>query len=132
MDQPTIPIGRSGALEAVSLTGPDGDHAVLIRQSEQPRALLTGESQIRSARGGPPAEPERLVVTPLDHDVDVRIDGDALAVWLASAPIVPTARSEPVPPWASLIGLVVLLVMLAFAVFGSLTFFGWLAETIRG
>jgi hypothetical protein len=121
-DHPSVPIGRSGLLEAVGLTGPDGDHAVLVRQATQPRALLTAQ----------PGATERLVMTPLDHDVDVRVDGDALAVWIASAPLAPTARSEHVPAWASLIGLALLLAVVAFAVLGSLTFFGWLAELVRG
>ncbi|MGH2429644.1 MAG: hypothetical protein ACRDGV_12350 [Candidatus Limnocylindria bacterium] len=119
-DGQPIVIGRSGALEAVPLARV-GDHAMLVRQAGTPRALLTAD--VAGAE-------ERLVVTPLDADVVVHVDGDALAVWLARGlePVAP----EPVPSWASLIGLVILLTVLALTVIGSLTAFGWLVRAIAG
>lgn len=121
-DEPRIlPIGRSGRLEAHGLSGPDGNHAILVRHEERPRALLTGE---KSGSG------ERLIVTPIDdEDVDVRVDGDALAVWLASAPVT-AAATEKVPGWASLVGLLLLLAIVGFAILGSAVFFGWLFGTL--
>ena len=73
MDEPgaALPLGASGRLEAVPMTNAAGDHALLVRQGDAARALLTGE------RGD---ERDRVVVIPLDEDVDLRVDGDALAV----------------------------------------------------
>ena len=114
-----IPIGRTGVIEALPLAHAD-DHALLVREAGRPRALLTADAA---------GSDERLVLTPLDDEVDTRVDGDALAVWLGSAPLVP-ARSERPPAWASLIGLVLLLVLVAFAVVGGGVAFGWLLELI--
>jgi hypothetical protein len=118
---PSLPIGRTGRLEALGLAAPDGDHAVLVRDAGRPRALLIGRP---GEAGG-----EGIVVTPLDGDVDVRVDGDALAVWLASGPLHAEAAST-VPSWASAIGLVLLLAIIGLAVLGSLTFFGWLLGSV--
>ena len=89
MDEPgaALPLGASGRLEAVPMTNAAGDHALLVRQGDATRALLTGE------RG---EERERVVVIPLDEDVDMRVDGDALAVWLARGSVapVPTRRAR--------------------------------------
>lgn len=120
-ERPPLPIGRSGLLHAVPLTNTAGTHAVLVREAEQARALITGEP--------PDGGRERVVVVPLDDDVEVRVDGDALAVWLGEASLLP-GRREAVPSWASAMGLVVLVVLLAFAIIGSLTFFGWLLDTL--
>jgi hypothetical protein len=73
----SLPVGRSERLEALALTAA-GDHAVLVRETtpgERARALLTTD---KLAAG------ERLVIMPLDEDVEVRVDGDALAVWLGA------------------------------------------------
>jgi hypothetical protein len=120
-DRPPLPIGRAGVLQAVSLTNTAGTHAVLVRQADEARALITGEP--------PDGGRERVVVVPLDDDVEVRVDGDALAVWLSEGALLSVAR-EPVPAWASAIGLVLLVVLVAFALIGSLTFFGWLFDAI--
>jgi hypothetical protein len=112
-----LPLGASGRLEAVPLTNAAGDHALLVRQGDASRALLTGE------RG---EERERVVVIPLDEEVEMRMDGDALAVWLTRGSIAP-APSD-VPAWASAIGFVLLLVLVGFAVLGSFTFFSWVVE----
>ena len=123
MDGPpeSLPVGRFGQVEAIGLEGPDGDHAILVRQAGAHRVLLTSDS-----RGSPR---EHLVVTPLDDEVDVRVDGDALAVWLASAPIAPPA-SSPVPGWASLVGLATLLLVVAFTIIGGAVAIGWVIELV--
>jgi len=126
---PVMPIGRSGRLEAMPLTAA-GDHALLIREvdpTHRGRALLTTD-KLPSG--------ERLVVMPLDDDVEVRVDGDALAVWLGSGSLghVPPPHvaldESRVPPWASLIGGALLLLVLAFALIGSAVAFGWLMDVL--
>ena len=125
----TLPIGRSGRLEAMPLTAA-GDHAILIRESDptrRARALLTTD---KLSTG------ERLVVMPLDDDVEVRVDGDALAVWLGSGSLgrVPAQHvaldESRVPPWASLVGGALLLLVLAFALIGSAVAFGGLMRVL--
>ena len=111
-----LPLGASGRLEAVPMTNAAGNHALLVRQGEASRALLTGE------RGG---DRERVVIVPLDDDVEMRMDGDALAVWLASGSVGPQPQS--VPAWANVVGMGLLLLVLAFAVIGSIVFFDWVA-----
>lgn len=123
----TVPIGRSGRLEAMPLTAA-GDHAMLVRETGtdgRGRALLTTDKLPTG---------ERLVVMPLDDDVEVRVDGDALAVWLGSGSLghVPpqevsmdTAR---VPVWASVVGGALLLLVLAFALIGSGVVFTWVVR----
>lgn len=126
---PSLPIGRSGRLEAMALNT-DEDAAVLVRErgaDGRPRALLTTDKL--------PAG-ERLVVMPLDDEVEVRVDGDALAVWLTSGSLLATPRVAPaapadVPIWASLVGGVLLLLVLAFAVIGSAVAFAWIVALVR-
>jgi hypothetical protein len=105
----------------VPLNNATGSHALLVREDEQPRALFTGERTEGSR--------ERLVVTPLDDDVEVRIDGDALAVWLAEGSVGRRAGSS-VPAWANAIGFGLVLVIVLFLVIGSVTFFSWLFTTL--
>jgi len=121
----SLPVGRSGRLEAVPLAAA-GDHAVLVREAEpdsRSRALLTTDKL---------ASGERLVVMPLDDEVEVRFDGDALSVWLGAgslAELPPDQRpmtEVKVPLWASLIGGVLLFIVVAFAVIGSAVTFTWL------
>jgi len=116
-----IPLGASGRLVAVPLTNAVGDHALLVRQGEAARALLTGEQQ---------PERDRVVVVPLDDDVELRMDGDALAVWLATGSVTSGAAESPVPTWANAIGFLLILLMLGFTILGSLTFFGWLVRAL--
>ena len=111
-----LPLGAAGRLEAVPMTNSAGDHALLVRQGDSSRALLTGE------RG---ADRERVVVVPLDDDVEMRMDGDALAVWLASGSVGPQPQS--VPAWANVLGLALVMLVAVFAVIGSVVVFGWLA-----
>ena len=125
----TLAIGRSGRLEAAALEAA-GDHAVLVRETgrhARNRALLTTD---KLATG------ERLVVMPLDQEVEVRVDGDALAVWLGSGLLGEVPRQHralptaDVPPWASIIGGALLIAVLAFAVIGSAAVFTWLARLL--
>ena len=124
-----LAVGRSGRLEAAALEA-GGDHAVLIRETgrhARNRALLTTD---KLATG------ERLVVMPLDQEVEVRVDGDALAVWLGSGLLGEVPREHhalspaDVPPWASIIGGALLILVLAFAVIGSAVVFSWLARLL--
>ena len=126
---PALRIGRSGRLEASSLAVA-GDHAVLVAEtgdSGRRRALLTTDKLPTG---------ERLVVMPLDDDVEVRVDGDALAVWLGSGILGDVPRQQQamshahVPPWASFVGGALLLAVLAFAVIGSAVVFTWLARLV--
>jgi len=125
----TLAVGRSGRLEAAALEAA-GDHAVLVRETgrhARNRALLTTD---KLATG------ERLVVMPLDQEVEVRVDGDALAVWLGSGLLGEVPRQHralptaDVPPWASIIGGALLIAVLAFAVIGSAVVFTWLARLL--
>lgn len=125
----SLPVGRSGRLEAMALTAA-GDHAVLVRESgagERGRVLLTTDKL---------PDGERLVVMPLDDEVEIRVDGDALAVWLGAgslAQLPPSQRPMPtsdVPPWATVIGGGLLLLVLLFAVIGSAVVFGWLTRIL--
>jgi hypothetical protein len=127
---PTMRIGRSGRLEARALEVA-GDHAVLVGETGcagRRRALLTTDKL--------PAG-ERLVVMPLDDEVDVRVDGDALAVWLGSGSIQQVPPDQRpiehvrVAPWATVIGGALLLLVLAFAVIGSAVAFSWLMAVLR-
>jgi hypothetical protein len=112
-----LQLGASGRLQALPLTNATGDHALLVREGDAARALLTGES----ASG----DRDRVVVVPLDEDVELRMDGDALAIWLARDSVGRSAAS--VPAWASAIGFMLVIAVIGFAVLGSFTFFGWLA-----
>jgi hypothetical protein len=73
---------------------------------------------------------------PLDDEVDVRVDGDALAVWLGSGSLQqlpPQQRPIPdakVPPWATIVGGGLLLLVVAFAVIGSAVAFSWLLAVL--
>jgi hypothetical protein len=126
----SLRVGRSGRLEALALTAA-GDHAVLVRETtpaERARALLTTD---KLAAG------ERLVIMPLDDDVEVRVDGDALAVWLGAGSLAqlppdqrPMVEGARVPPWASIIGGALLILVLVFAVIGSAVVFTWLTRLV--
>jgi hypothetical protein len=113
-------LGPDGRLEAEPLTNAVGNHAVLVREGEQPRALVTVE------RGSP--ERQRVIIVPLDNDVEMRVDGDALAIWLSQGSIGPAPSNVPV--WANAIGFGLVIAALAFTILGSVTFFGWLFRTL--
>ena len=116
-DPHSLPLGRNGRLEAVPISS-GGDHALLVREADEHRALLTASAD------------ERLILVPLDERAELRVDGDALAVWLGSAPITRGGATPGdgtrTPAWASAIGLVLLLAIVGLAILGSFTFFGWL------
>ena len=114
--QAAFPLGPDGSLEAEPLTNAAGNHAVLVREGEQPRALVTVEA------GSP--DRHRLVVVPLDADVEMRVDGDALAIWLSQGSV--GRPQSKVPGWASAIGFGLVISAVAFVVLGGVTFFGWL------
>ena len=109
-------------MRAEAVVNVAGEHAVLIRDGDRTRALVAAT---RSGEG------EALLVMPLDDEVEVRVDGDALAMYVASGSV-PTVGSGGVAGWASAIGLVLLLTIVGFAVLGSLTFFGWLVDAVLG
>jgi len=124
----TLAVGRAGRIEAVPLTAA-GDNAVLVRESDaagRARALLTTDKLPVG---------ERLVIMPLDDEVEVRVDGDALAVWLGAGSLrqLP-AEQQPmptsVPSWATIVGGFLLVLVVAFALIGSAVSFGWLAELL--
>jgi hypothetical protein len=115
-----FPLGPNGRLEAEPLTNAVGNHAVLVREGEQPRALVTVEA------GSP--ERQRVVIVPLDTDVEMRVDGDALAIWLSQGSIGPAPSN--VPAWANAIGFLLVIAAVGFMVLGSLTFFGWLFRSL--
>lgn len=123
-----LPIGRSGRLEATALSAGE-DAAVLIRERDadgRARALLTTDKL---------PDGERLVVMPLDDEVEVRVDGDALAVWLGSGTLSPgpgPSRAAPtdVPRWASVVGGVLLAIVAAMTLIGSAVSFAWLVALL--
>ena len=111
-----IPLGSNGRIEAQPMSNAVGNHAVLLREGEKPRALLTAEATA--------GDRQRVVVVPLDDEVELRVDGDAMAVWLSQGSI---GRAQAaVPAWANAIGYALILAALGFAVLGSVTFFSWL------
>jgi hypothetical protein len=125
----SLPVGRSGRLEAVTLAAA-GDHAVYVRETDpgrRGRVLLTTDKLPTG---------ERLVVVPLDAEVEVRIDGDALAVWLGRGSLEqlpPEHRPidhDRVPGWATIVGGGLLLLVLAFAIIGSAVAFTWLLRIL--
>lgn len=111
-----VPLGATGRVEAQPMTNASGNHAVLVREGEQPRALLTAEAGA--------GERQRVVVVPLDDDVELRVDGDALAVWLSQGSI--GRPRAAVPAWANALGYLLVIAVVGFAVLGSVTFFGWI------
>ncbi len=124
----TLAVGRAGRLEAIPLTAA-GDNAVLVRESDaggRARALLTTDKLPLG---------ERLVIMPLDDEVEVRVDGDALAVWLGAGSLQqlpPEQQPMPasVPSWATLVGGFLLVLVIAFAVIGSAVAFAWIVEML--
>lgn len=118
---PSLPVGRSGRLNAVGLTNATGSHAVLLRHDEESRALITGEP-VRGDR-------ERVIVVPFDEDVELRVDGDALAIWLAQGSVGRAGRSA-VPGWANAVGFLLVLIVFLFLLVGAVTVFSWLSTTL--
>ena len=104
--QGPLPVGR-GTVEAEPLTNATGDHALLLRQGGQPRLLILAEPGDVAESGR-----ERVVVMPFDGDVETRVDGDALATWIASPSDGPAATvSAGVPTWASAMGFILIILV---------------------
>jgi len=118
--QAPFPLGPNGRLEAGPLTNAVGNHAVLVREGEQPRALVTVEQRS--------ADRYRVVVVPLDTDVELRVDGDALAIWLSQGSVGPAPSH--VPGWANAIGFALVIVAVGFMLLGGVTVFGWLFRSL--
>ena len=107
----------------MALTNAAGNHAVLVREGDSPRALLASDSQ---------AHPRpRLLVLRLGDDVALRSDADAAAEWLTQGSVGPGTEGERLPVWASVIGFATLILMLGLLLIGSATVFGWLLVLLR-
>jgi hypothetical protein len=121
----TVPVGR-GAIEAEPLTNASGDHAILIRQADTPRVLLLAEPGSVETTGL-----ERVVVMPFDEDVETRVDGDALATWIAAPYDVPVPAGQGrIPAWASGLGFFVVILGIVLMVIGSAVVFSWLLDLV--
>lgn len=120
-----IPVGR-GAVDAEALTNAAGDHAVLLRQGGEPRVLLLAEPGDVAVSGR-----ERVVVMPFDGDVETRVDGDALATWIATPYDAPSDDpAAGVPAWASGLGFVLIILVLVLSVIGGAVVFSWILDAI--
>ena len=120
-DLPPLPLGRRPIL-AEGLTNESGDHAILLRDGDTQRVLLLTEP------GDQAGERERVIVVPFDEDVETRVDGDALAKWIAAADLF--GRPEAVPRFASAIGLILLVIMLVLTVVGGAVVFSWILDGV--
>jgi hypothetical protein len=69
-----------------------------------------------------------VVLVPLDDDVELRVDGDAMAIWLATGSV--GRPQAAVPVWASALGYLLILTILAFVLVGGVTVFGWLFDAL--
>ena len=120
-----LPVGR-GTVEAEPLTNAAGDHALLLRQSGQPRVLVLAEPGSVAETGR-----ERVVIMPFDEDVDTRVDGDALATWIATPYDTPSELTDArVPAWASALGFVLIIVVVVLTVVGGAVVFGWILDAV--
>ena len=121
---PVLPVGsgQGPALLAVGLTNATGAQAILVREDDRPRLLITAERVAGSH--------ERLVIAPLDASHEVRRDSDMLAAWIAEASV--TRRVARVPAWASVVGFALVLAIVALLILGALTFAGWLGGMVGG
>ena len=120
-----VPVGR-GVIEAQALTSASGDHAILVSQADTPRVLLLAEPGSVESTGR-----ERVVVMPFDEDVETRVDGDALATWIAAPYDVPVPAGEGrIPVWASGLGFVVVILGIVLMVIGSAVVFSWLLDLV--
>jgi hypothetical protein len=118
-----LPVGR-GTVEAEPLTNAAGDHALLLRQAGEPRVLLLAEPGDVAESGR-----ERVVVMPFDGDVETRVDGDALATWIATPfDASPDAPSTGVPAWASAAGFVLIILVVVLTVIGGAAVFSWILD----
>ena len=120
-----LPVGR-GTVEAEPLTNSAGDHALLLRQAGQPRVLVLAEPGAVAETGR-----ERVVIMPFDEDVDTRVDGDALATWIATPYDTPSGLTAArVPAWANALGFVLIIVVVVLTVVGGAVVFGWILDAV--
>ena len=120
-----LPVGR-GTVEAEPLTNSAGDHALLLRQAGQPRVLVLAEPGAVAETGR-----ERVVIMPFDEDVDTRVDGDALATWIATPYDTPSELTDArVPAWANALGFVLIIVVVVLTVVGGAAVFGWILDAV--
>jgi hypothetical protein len=120
-----LPLGR-GTLEAEPLTNATDDHALLLRQQDTPRLLVLAEPGAVAETGR-----ERIVVVPFDEDVETRVDGDALATWIASPPELATEVTDArVPVWASALGFVLIILVGVLTVVGGAVVFTWILDAV--
>jgi hypothetical protein len=120
-----FPVGR-GTLEGQPLTNPTGDHALLLRQAGTPRALVLAEPGAVTETGR-----ERVVIMPFDEDVEIRVDGDALATWIATPYDAQTDDGGArVPAWASAFGFVLIIVVVVLTVVGGAVVFTWILDAL--
>jgi hypothetical protein len=118
-------VGR-GTVEAEPLTNASGDHALLLRQAGEPRVLLLAEPGDVAESGR-----ERVVVMPFDGDVETRVDGDALATWIAAPFDAPSDAASPrVPAWASALGFVLIILVVVLTVIGGAVVFSWVLDAV--
>lgn len=116
-------MGR-GTVEAEPLTSAAGDHALLLRQAGAPRLLLVAEPGDVAQTGR-----ERIVVVPFDGDVETRVDGDALATWIAAPELsAPDPARAGVPAWASALGFVLIILVVVLTMIGGAFVFGWILD----
>lgn len=121
----SFPVGR-GALEAELMTSASGDHAVFLRQADTPRVLILAEPGSTETTGR-----ERVVIMPFDEDVETRVDGDALATWIAAPYDAPAAAGDGrAPAWASAFGFVLLILVVVLTVIGGAVAFGWILDAV--
>ena len=134
---PSLPLGPGpDGPRAVPMTNADGNHAVLVRDGDLPKVLVTIGTDARAGR---------VLVTPLDKSVEIRRDREAAAQWIAGGSVtsprtqaaVPAARPAErtparVPAWANVIGLALVLLIFGLTILGALTLAGWLAGLVSG
>ena len=119
-DGPRLAVGSGEGppLEAIGLASGSGAQAILVRDGDRPRLLVSAERV---------AGQERLVISPLDVSHEVRRDADALAEWIGRAPI--TSRGVArVPSWANLLGFAIVIAVVALTLLGTLTLVTWLGD----
>jgi hypothetical protein len=120
-----LPVGR-GTVEAEPLTNAAGDHALLLRQAGEPRVLLLAEPGDVAESGR-----ERVVVMPFDGDVETRVDGDALATWIATPYGPPSdTTTARVPAWANALGFVLIILVVVLTVIGGAAVFSWILDAV--
>jgi len=120
-DVEPIPVGRRG-MRAEGLTNESGDHAILLREDETPRVLFLTEP------GSEGSGRERVIVVPFDEDVETRVDGDALAKWIAAPDLFGTP--DAIPRFASALGLILLVGVLVLTIIGAGVVFSWILDAV--